>query len=273
MENITYSRWRITLFRGIAFILFLLYFPNGIITIVPWVPFHFFKSFPSLSVLIWAYKQSSNPEMQRWAFGLSAIVDNIIGLFCLILAVQPIKRPYLVQLLAFAMIFFIGANIPFVGFGILIAYSPFFLLILFAPNKKQLLKPLIKTNISWILLSISFIIFCIFFYLGSKAIFFQIHHNDYMSKNYGWVTIVEHLGILWLFTLFASFNKSNSSLLTICISVCFFYLSAISTLLPNNPGSWGSIGGLLSILLGCIYLFFAIQRMYLSIKQLNMTSR
>jgi hypothetical protein len=273
MENISFPPWRVTLFRSIAFILFLLYFPNGIITIVPWVPFQFFKSFPPLSVLIWAFNQSSNPEMQRWAFGLSAIVDNIIGVLCLFLAIQPLKRPYLVQLLACSMIFFIGANIPFIGFGILIAYSPFFLLILFSPNIKLLFKPFIKTNISWPLLVISFFIFCVFLFLGSKAVLYQIRNNDFMSENYGWVTIVEHLGILWLFTFFASFSESDSPLLALCISVCFFYLSAISISLQNNPGSWGLIGGLLSILLGCIYLFFSVRKIISSNKLLYVSPR
>lgn len=243
----------------IAVLLGLLYLPNGIVTIAPWVSSGIAKTLPPVSPLIWAWGQAVSPDLQRWTFGFSAVVDDAIALVCLSLAWRPLGRPLLLQVFVPALVFFLGANIPFIGWGMLVAYSPFFLLLAAFPEPKQLLKPFWNGPISWPLFALAVIIGALFLPQGWQAFGAQLAGKDAMALDYGWATIIEHLGILWLLALFASFRRPGSTLLALLVALCLFYLGAAAIAVPENPGSWGLAGGLLALLGGVCYVTIVVR--------------
>ena len=115
----------------VAALLGLVYLPGALLMAAPWAPSGMATSLPKLSPLIWAFAHATHPDIQRWTFALSACVDEAIAVILFSLAWRPLRRPLLLQLLAFALVVALGANIPFTGPGIVVAY----------PEPRRLLTP------------------------------------------------------------------------------------------------------------------------------------
>jgi hypothetical protein len=77
---------------------------------------------------------------------------------------------------------------------------------------------------------------------------------DELALNYGWVSTVEHLMNLWLIALFAAFRQPGSTLLAVLVAACLLYLGVAAIFVPDNPGSWGLLGGAIAISGGAAYM-------------------
>ena len=247
-------RWRLTLFRVLAALLGLVYLPGAILMIAPWAPSRMATALPNLSPLIWAWAKSAHPDLQRWAFAFSACVDEAIALILFYLAWRPLGRPLLLQFLALALVVALGANIPFIGPGIIVGYSPLLLLLVAYPEPRWLLTPIWRGRISWSLLALAVVVGAFFIPLVWRAFQAQVKGADELALNFAWASIVEHLCNLWLIAFFATSQQPGSTLLALVVTACLLYLGVAAISVPGNPGSWGLAGGAIAILGGAAYI-------------------
>jgi hypothetical protein len=248
------SQWRVVLFRVLAGLLGLVYLPGALLMTVPWAPSWMTTAFPNLSPLIWAWGKAAHPDIQRWMFAFSACVDEAIAVILLYLAWRPLGKPLLLQFLSLALVVALSSNIPFVGLGIAVGYSPLLVVILAYPELRGLLKPFWRGRISWTLLGLAAATAAFFIPRVWWALSAQLRGTDELALNYGWASLAEHLCNLWLIVFFSSFRHSGSRLLSLLVTFCFLFLGIAAIAVPANPGSWGLVGGMIAIIAGAASL-------------------
>lgn len=59
---------------------------------------------------------------------------------------------------------------------------------------------------------------------------------------------------LLLIALFAAFRQPGSTLLAVLVMACLLYLGVAAIFVPDNPGSWGLLGGAIAISGGAAYM-------------------
>jgi hypothetical protein len=247
------SRWRLTLFRVLAVLLGLVYLPGALLLAAPWAPSSMATALPPLSPLIWAWGQAAHPDLQRWTFALSAVVDEAIAVILLCLAWRPLARPLLAQFLALALLVDVAANIPFDP-QVVVAYASLLLLLVVYPEPRWLLTPIWRGPVDGRLVALAVAAGVVLFPSIWQALQAQVAGADELAANYGWASTVEHLVNLWLITLLAAFRQPGSALLALLVAVCLLYLGLAAIAVPGNPGSWGISGGALAIAGGATYL-------------------
>jgi hypothetical protein len=217
---------------------------------VPWAPSWMTAALPNLSPLIWAWHKAAHPDLQRWMFAFSACIDEAIAVVLLYLAWRPLGKPLLLQFLSLALVVALSSNIPFVGLGIAVAYSPLLVVILACPELRGLLKPFWRGRISWILLGLAAATAAFFIPQVWWAIGAQLRGTDDLAINYGWASVAEHSCNLWLIVFFSAFRHSGSGLLSLLAAFCFLFLGIAAISVPANPGSWGLVGGIIAMIAG-----------------------
>jgi len=247
------SRWRLTLFRVLAALLGLVYLPGALLLAAPWAPSSMATALPPLSPLIWAWGQAAHPELQRWTFALSAVVDEAIAVILLCLAWRPLARPLLAQFLALALLVDVAANIPFDP-QVVVAYSPLLLLLVVYPEPRWLLTPSWRGPLDGRLLALAVATGVLLFPSLWQALQAQAAGADELALNYGWASTVEHLANLWLIALLAASRRPGSTLLALLLAACLLYLGVAALVVPGDPGSWGPWGGAIAIAGGAAYL-------------------
>jgi hypothetical protein len=238
----------------IAALLGLVYLPGALLLMAPWAPSWMATGLPNLSPLIWAWAQAAHPDLQRWAFAFSACVDVAIAIILFYLAWRPLGRPLLLQFLALALVVALAANIPFIGPGIIVGYSPLLLLLVAYPEPRQLLTPIWRGRISWLLLALVVVVGVFFIPQAWQALKAQVKGADELARNYAWASIVEHLCNLWLIAFFAVSRRPGWTLLALLVSACLLYLGVAAISVPGNPGSWGFAGGVIAIFGAAAYI-------------------
>jgi hypothetical protein len=208
---------------------------------------------PPLSPLIWAWAQAAQPDLQRWTFALSAVVDEAIAIILLCLARPPFARPLLAQFLALALVVDLAANIPFDP-QVVVAYASLLRLLVVHPEPRRLLTPVWRGPIDRSLLALAIVAGVLFVPSVSQALQAQVAGADELALNYGWASNVEHLCNLWLIALLAAFRQPGSTLLALLVEACLLYLGVAAIAVPDNPGSWGLAGGAIAIACGAAYV-------------------
>ena len=250
-------QWRLTLFRVLAVLLGLVYLPGALLMAAPWAPASMAKALPPLSPLIWAWSQAASPDSQRWTFALSASVDETIAVILFCLAWRPLARPLLFQFLALVLMVDLAANVPFVP-GIIVGYSPLLLVLVAYPEPRRLFTPLWRGSIDRPLLVLAVVGGAVLLPDAWLALQAQVRGADELAQNYAWASAVEHLCNLWLITLLAAFRRPGSTLLALLVAACLLYLGVAAIAVPDNPGSWGLIGGAVAIAGGAAYLVITV---------------
>lgn len=246
--------WRIAAFRILSGLLGLAYLPGLLLMALPWAPAELFRRLPTLSPIIWAFRQALDPETQRWAFALSACVDGAIAIILLYSAWRPFRSALLVQFLVPALVVAVGANIPFMGPGIIVGYSPLLLIIIAYPQRRRLAEFPWRPQPSWPLLLLALALGAALLSEAWRAFLAQIKGADALAHSLGWASLAEHECNFWLITLFAASRRPCSSLLAFLAAACLMYLGAASICLPSNAGSWGFAGGVIAIVSGIAYI-------------------
>src|SRR6266853_1402030 len=97
-----------------------------------------------------------------------------------------------------------------------------------------LLAPIIARELNWQILGIT--------------------GQDVHALNYHWLTSVLLALMLILAGSLAATKQAGWQALGLITGVAYLYLGAMAQLLPDYAGSWGSIGGLLAVLAGVVYI-------------------
>ena len=249
-STIAPARWRVSLFRALALLVSLAYLPGVLLLIAPWAPSQIARDLPKLSMLVVAWASATQPDSQRWAWGLSAVVDAAIAVVLLSLAWRPLGRPLLPQFLALALVVAVGANIAFVGPGIVVGYSALLLVLLAYPRPRRLLTPFWRGPVDPWMLALAAVVGAFLLPDAWRALQAQVQGADELSLNFGWASLLEHLANLWLIALLAASRRPGANLLALLAAGCFLYLGVAAIAVPDNPGSWGLLGGAVA-LTGC----------------------
>ena len=248
--------WRIVLFRVLATLVGVAYLPGVLLMILPWAPSSVTSGLPNLSPLVWAWAKASHPDLQLWAFSFSACIDGAIAVILFSLAWNPLQKPLLPNFILLAYLVALCVNVPFVGPGIIIAYSALLIVVVAYPKLSLLLTTPWRGPISWPLLVLAAAIAAYFIPQVLSALQAQIRDADDLSRSYAWASIAEHLANLWLIAFFAAFRRPGAKLLALLLGFCLIYLGAAAICLPSNPGSWGRTGGAVAIVGGALYIGF-----------------
>jgi hypothetical protein len=129
------------------------------------------------------------------------------------------------------------------------------LLIASYPWPRQLLVPPWRDGIRWPLLALAVVAGTLLVADAWIALQAQIHRTDDLARTSAdYATNVEHLlGICVAMLLVASRRPSRNPL-AVMLGADLLYLGVVAISVPNAPGSWGTIGGALSVLVGIVYL-------------------
>ncbi len=252
-EEVRARPWRVTVFRVLAALIGIAYLPGGLLLAAPWIPSSVVTALPPLSPLVSAWAQAAQPDTQRWTFALSAVVDVAIAVILLALAWRPLAQPLLAQFLALALVVDVVANVLFDP-EVLVAYATLLLLLVAYPEPRRLLTPFWRGPIDRPLGAMAIVVGVAFAPGVWQAWQAQVAAADPVALSYGWASIVEHLCNLWLIAVLAATRKGGSTLLAFLVAACLCYLGVAAIAVPDNPGSWGLVGGAVALVGGAAYL-------------------
>lgn len=233
------ASWRIWLFRIIALLVGLVFAINLTAAAQPWFP-----SAPG--------PPTTHPILERWSIPLAAGVDAASALMLFYLAWRPRQAPLFLQYFALVIVIFILITTPFEpALGVaFIAALP----LAAYPWPRQLLVPPWRGGVRWRLLGLAVLAGTLLLADAWIALQAQIHHTDELARaTADYATNVEHLLSICVAMLLVASRRPSRKPFAVMLGAELLYLGVVAITVPNAPGSWGTIGGALSVLAGLLY--------------------
>ena len=234
------ASWRIWLFRILAVLVGLFFAVNLTAAAQPWIP-----SAPG--------PPTTHPILERWSIPFAAGIDGISALVLLYFAWRPRQPPLFLQYFALVIVIFIVVTTPFepaLGIAVIAALP-----LAAYPWPRQLLVPPWRDGVRWPLLALAVLAGALLLADAWLALQAQIHHTDELARTTAdYATNVEHLLGLCAVMLLVASRRPGRILLAVMLAADLLYLGVVAITVPNAPGSWGPIGGALSLLIGLVYL-------------------
>ncbi len=230
------KRWRTILFRIVAALVALVYLSALHFAVSPWVP----VNEPGIQ----------NPETHRWHFAVTGAISGILlGGSVLAFLWRPRAWPLLMQYLIVAVTLGVLINAPFVGPSMFFVAVPVIVLAAAYPAPRVLLDFSCQGPFSRTLLALSLIAIALLAPWMWQLLTWQIQGvgGEHATTNQ-WIADVEHAVLLLLAGLAASTRRPGWRALGVLTGVSFLYLGLAALMLPDQPGSWGTTGGILALL-------------------------
>jgi VanZ family protein len=242
------KKWRIIVFAIVAVLLtlFFMFGQDGLPSLAePWV-------------LPEAASKTFHPEIHRWHDAMWGVLNALlVGGTLLALIWRGHRRPLLAQFFALAMII---SSIAFIAFDPthFFEYIPLALLVIFLvayPALRTLLSLAPEGRISILLLALGILAAVMLAPDVYRNIVLQIYdrtskHGQYMHWLLSAVTDI----LLVVAGLLTSTKRPGWKALGVITGIAFLYAGAAAVTVPFHPGSWGTIGGVISILGGINFL-------------------
>jgi hypothetical protein len=235
-----FTQYRLTPMRVVAALygtFFLATIPQAI---SPWGSLHFGTGVRALPLHRWSSALAGGPDL-----GLAAVLFY--------LAWRPLRAPIALQLLALCMLVFLGANGPFVPSFFSWAWIaiPGIIVLALYPEPRELLKAPWSAGVNRPLLGLGILVAIVLVADAAMAIAAQIRHADVLAASSSdWATDGEHLINLSLFVLMAGMRRPGARVVGMLAGAVLAFLGAAAIAVPNDPGSWGALGGWLAIAIG-----------------------
>ncbi len=234
------ASWRVWLFRIVAVLVGLLFAINVTAAAQPWFP-----SAPG--------PPTAHPILERWSIPLAAGVDAASAFVMLYVAWRPRQAPLFLQYFALVIVIFILVTTPFepaIGIAV-IAVLP----VVAYPWPRQLLVTPWRDGVRWPWFGLAILAGSLLIGDAWIALQAQIHRSDELARTTAaYATNVEHLLGICVAMLLVASRRPNRSPLAVMLGVELLYLGVVAITVPDAPGSWGPIGGVLSLLAGIVYL-------------------
>ena len=232
------AAWRIWLFRILAALLGLFSAVNVTNAVWPWIP----SIAPHVII-----------PTSRWAIPLSGGIDAMAGLALIYLAWRPRQGPVFLQWYALAIVASVHPGFTdnvsgSVGFALIIGVPP----IVAYPWPRELLVPPWRDGIRRPLLVLALVAGPPLLVDAWNAL--QKFHIEPRLLRDDWSANAEHLIDLWLAMLLAASRRPSRNLVAVMAGLDLLYLGAVAISFPSSLGSWGYLGGSLSVLAGLLYL-------------------
>ena len=198
-----------------------------------------------------------DPNLHRWSAALAGGPDLGAAVVLFYLVWRPLRAPLALQWLALIVIVFLVANVPFVGPAVALIAVPIVLVLLLYPRPGDLWRSPWSEGVDWPLLGLATLIAILLVADGFAALTAQVRGADEVAANYDWAADGEHLINIGLAALLAGMNRAGARLLGIVAGGVVAFLGAAAVTVPDNPGSWGALGGAVGIVVGVIFLAMA----------------
>lgn len=231
--------WRVTTFRVLAAL-------GGCVFLVPL----------QQAISPWGAVTLSNTDgvtdvnLHRWSAALAGGPDVGLAALFFYLAWRPLRAPLALQWTALAAIVFLVANVPFVGPAVAVYAVPVVLVLAFYPEPRALLKAPWADGVRFPVLVPGILIAVLLMVDASRAMALQIGGTGELARNYDAASNGEHMITVGLAVLLAGMRRPGSHELALMAAAVLAFLGAAAITVPNNPGSWGVLGGAAAIAAG-----------------------
>lgn len=190
----------------------------------------------------------ADPAHLRWSLALEGVVD-LLGLVCLVVALaRPARSALLVQYLLYAAVLAAAVIIPFSPM-FLITVGLLLLVPLTYPYPRQLFALRSQRGPSVMLLAVAVAAAAVLLPLAVQALRTQATLPRGSGSDFNVLaTNAEHMLLLALAGLLAATRRPGWKVIALGVTTTYAYLAVASILLPNQPNSWGLVGGVVSLL-------------------------
>jgi hypothetical protein len=226
------KRWRTILFIVLALVALWMYLNALPGLLAPWT---------TSPDYITSAANAHNPYIHRWHTALAAAATALlIGGTIFALLWRPRTRPLL--------------NLPFVGPFMFLIVAPIFVLAAAYPAPRALLGFSQEGPFSRPLLLLTLVASVLMAPVLWHWMALQIQGAGESVTTNEWIADVEHTVLLLLAGAAACTKRSGWQVLGVLTGVTFLYLGVAALTVPDQPGSWGIVGGTLAILGGVGYI-------------------
>ena len=230
-----FSRHRLTTMRVIAALygtFFLAAIPNAI---SPWGALSFGTVVRALPLHRWSAALAGGPDL-----GLAALLFYLVW--------RPLRAPIALQALALELVVFLGANGPFVPRFATWAWIaiPGILVLALYPKPRELLTAPWSAGVNRPLLGLGILVAILILPDTAQTFALQIRNfsvHDLAGNG-------EHLINVSLTALLGGMNRPGARVVGAVAGAVIAFLGAAAITVPNDPGSWGTLGGGLAIVVG-----------------------
>jgi hypothetical protein len=191
--------------------------------------------------------------LHRWSSALAGGPDLGVAVVLFYIAWRPLRAPLALQMLALGTLVFLGANGPFVPSFFTWAWIavPAVLVLALYPKPRDLLNAPWSAGVNRPLLGLGMLVAIFLLPDAAIAIAAQIRHADVLAASgYDWASNGEHLINVSLHAVLAGMSKSGAGVVRVTASAVLVFLGAAAIAVPDDPGSWGTFGGGLAIVVG-----------------------
>jgi hypothetical protein len=197
---------------------------------------------------------SVDPNSHRWHHGLEGAVDALVVAAIIALLIKPHSRSLLAQYIATAALLAGSIIIPFVGPAFLIIVGALLLIPAAYPKPAALLRRPSMTGTSVPLLAVAGAAAVALLARAAQELTWQVtgHLGEHATST-AWATDAEHLVLLAAAGLAAATRGPGWKILTAGCAAVFAYLGTVAVTLPDQPGSWGLIGGVAAYLAAMLF--------------------
>ena len=239
--------WRAPLFRVVAGLASLLFLVMGGLhgLLAPWVR-SWVASEPGIQ----------HPQLHLWhdaQFGALMVILLVGSMVALLW--QPREKPLLIQFLA------VGSLIYLLNLALFDPASAIFLAIIFGlviaayPEPRALLRFSNEGPVSKLRLGLSLLTAALLAPDVWRSFRLQlVDVSEHALANH-WITGAALAMLLVLAAILSAAGRSGRRTLGVLVGLALLHLGAAALTLPDNPGSWGITGGVISILGGLSFIF------------------
>ncbi|HEX2030850.1 MAG TPA: hypothetical protein VHL78_05550 [Actinomycetota bacterium] len=244
------ARWRILLFRIVTAAVAFFFLANIGNALAPWLP----EGPPFLGELRF-------PETHRWHGALPGTVRGLVVTGALVaLLWTPRANVLLVQWLAVSLIVGLPIIVPFAGLPALVFVGlPALLVVVTYPWPRALLD--VSTDrLSPVLLVLAAAATALLAPIMWREFGWQVAGvgGEHAATSH-WASDVQHAAMLLLGAWLAGTLRPGWRPLAVLLGAAFLYLGVVAVAQPNQAGSWGTSGGILSIIGGVAFVAATIR--------------
>jgi len=240
------KRWHVILFVTIA----------GLLTLL--------MLFASVRDLLLLPGQSGFPSViHRWHEAQSgAFMTILLGGSLLALLWKPQTKLLLMQYLVLSigivsLSFATATGAGFTPIALVAGVVLIGILVAAYPRPRDLLNIRREASLSYPLLAITVVAAIVLAPIIARELNYQIlgmTQQDVHALNYHWLTSVVLALLLILGGSLAATRRPGWRALAFIVGIAYLYLGSMALLLPDYAGSWGTIGGVLGLLGGLVYI-------------------
>jgi hypothetical protein len=217
----------------------------------------------------WQPPDPATPWITKWHSAHSAMVVGVLtGIVLLVSLWRPKNKAGLLQVFVVVNILFgpviMLLRIPYFGFDISswIFYALVAIIIILSPAREQLFSLKGEGPTSKPLLFLTIAAGILFLPDLWRNLQWQIAgFEPDLAQRYFWLGTIFLLLVLLGIGLLTAVRRPGWQVLGILLGIVYLYLGVVAITIPYEAGSWGTVGGILSILGGVAYLVLTLWEM------------